>query len=111
MAMKDLSELLGGNIELLEETNISIADFTWNDKLWDYKNVSSHSSLDNAIRKGCKQIGENPGGLILNMDKSNLNAGETAWTILNRLKLIELNTLDVIFMKNHKIQKIMRYKK
>ena len=53
---------LGGDVVLLNEKNldnVKTPDFLWHDKHWDLKDVSSLKAVDNAVRKGLRQIKDN----------------------------------------------------
>lgn len=105
---------LGGNIEMLVEDGKTVtADMLWNDKLWEIKAVTSETSIDNAIRHGLKQIAENPGGIVLNIDKCKLNDKDIEKYIKDRLNRtnIDLKKLNVILVKDKSIYKQLEIKK
>lgn len=105
---------LGGNIQMLNErVDQKTADMLWNDKLWEIKNVSSHSSIDHAIRNGLKQIIDNQGGIILNIDNSKLELDEIKNVIQKRFNRAgeEYKNLNVILVKNDKILENMTIEK
>jgi hypothetical protein len=65
----------GGDIMLLnekEEKNVKTPDLLWNGRNWEIKSISSQSfgTVDKRIRRGCKQIAGNTGGLILDFSKN-----------------------------------------
>ena len=99
---------IGGNVTMINEDNNKMtADMLWNDKLWELKGVTSKTSIDNAVRHGLKQIAENPGGIILNIDKCELNDSDIVKYIedrLNRSK-INLKELNVILVRDKSIYK------
>ena len=99
---------IGGNVTMINEDNNKMtADMLWNDKLWELKGVTSKTSIDNAVRHGLKQIAENPGGIILNIDKCKLNDSDIVKYIedrLNRSK-INLKELNVILVRDKSIYK------
>ena len=104
----------GGNIQMLNErVDQKTADMLWNDKLWEIKNVSSHSSIDHAIRNGLKQIIDNQGGIILNVDNSKLELDEIKNVIQKRFNRAgeEYKNLNVIIVKNDKILENMTIEK
>ena len=105
----------GGTIELLPESNRELRpDFIWNGKLWDFKTVSTKSSIDSQVRKGIKQILSNVGGLFLNIDRSNLKESSIISIIADRVSRENkriLKSVDIILIKNGKVLNIIRYKK
>ena len=61
-------EMFGGDLILLKESGTEkTADYRWNGKFWELKTLFSHNevTVDKRIRKGCRQIESNAGGLIL----------------------------------------------
>lgn len=109
-----LHALFGGNITILKEANlqgVKTADFLWNDKLWDLKSVTSEKAADSAIRKGLKQIKDNPGGIILDYRKQNVSLDKILPVVDGRMKRgIERDT-DIMIVLNEKRVVVMRYKK
>ena len=109
-----LIKKLGGAITLRKEINkdnTPTPDYTWDGKDWEQKSVSSPTSIDNAIRKGAKQISENPGGIVLNIGNHELSEDEIQRAINKRFKRTKLTVLDVIIIKNGKIWNMLRFKK
>ena len=100
---------------LLPESNRELRpDFIWNGKLWDFKTVSTKSSIDSQVRKGIKQILSNVGGLFLNIDRSNLKESSIISIIADRISRENkrrLKSVDIILIKNGKVLNIIRYKK
>ena len=77
-----IEEEFGGSIELLLESNrIMRPDYKWNDSFWEFKFVSSKTSIDSQVRKGIKQIISNIGGLILNVDNCNMAVKNLAFSL------------------------------
>lgn len=104
----------GGNIELLEESRtngIKMPDYIWNGKLWDLKTVSTEKSANSAVRKGLKQIKNNPGGIFLNYGNNDISLEEVEKVIDDRVKLSNENSVDIMIIMDQKLIKVIRYKK
>ena len=109
-----LHSVIGGDIKLLEETNTprkKRPDYIWRGKMWELKTVSNEKAAHHAIRKGLKQITDNPGGLILNYGKNTINPKSCAKTIIDRIRRSAKFDVDVIILKANKILFAFRYKK
>ena len=113
--MADLiANTFGGTVVLLKEknlNNIKSADFLWHDKLWDLKDVSSATAVDNAVRKGLKQIFNNPGGIILDFGKNRIDHAQVRRNIEGRLRRGFSKPLDFIIISHGQLDKAYRYKK
>ena len=84
-----IHENIGGNIKLLtikNEQKQKTPDYLWNGKYWDLKSISTEKAADSAIRYGLKQIGDNPGGLVLDYVGENPSIGELYNIVCGRLK-------------------------
>lgn len=104
----------GGNIVLLNESDNEgekRADYLWNGQLWDLKSTTTAKAADSAIRKGLKQIKENPGGIILDYGNNAVSLDELQKTIDSRMLRGGGNDADIIVIKNGQAVKILRYKK
>ena len=103
----------GGEIKLLSENNEELmADYEWNNKLWELKDVSTKSSIDSQVRKGLDQICRNPGGLIFGLDNCKLSIKDIQRLIYKRImNKLSISNIDVILMKDKRIIGINRYKK
>lgn len=109
-----LHEKLGGEFQLLTEVNqqhIKTPDYMWNGRYWELKNISSINAANNAIRKGLKQISENPGGLILWINSSDIDMQELLIEIVNRLYRSAAFTTTIIIGHHNEIAKVLRYTK
>ena len=109
-----LIKTLGGSVVLLNEKNrdnIKTPDFLWHDKYWDLKDVSSSKAVDNAVRKGLRQIQDNPGGIILDFGKKTINIPEVKATIEGRLRRGFPSSIDIILISRNMIVSVYRYKK
>lgn len=109
-----LHDNLGGNIHLLTESKeegVKTPDYNWNGKLWDLKTVSTEKAADSAIRKGLKQIAENPGGIILDYKSNEISYEDLKTIIDKRIARYEEYNLDIIIVRNNKLSKALRYRK
>lgn len=113
-----LHALFGGDITLVTETNRSERpDYIWRGKEWERKNVSSKTSVDNAIRKGLSQIRDKPGGLLLNLSDRNRSDEEYIKEIYKILPYRinrgshDISDIDVIVERNQELIAVLRYKK
>lgn len=109
-----LFEKFGGDIRVLNESkqfNVKTADFLWNGKLWDLKDITSAKAADSAIRKGLKQIESSPGGIILNLTTDDIDVDELLKHAGNRIKRSSKSGIDILIKQDDKIIKFIRYKK
>lgn len=108
-----LNKNLGGDIRLLNESSvdgIKMPDYIWNEKYWELKSTSTEKAANSAIRKGIKQIEDNPGGIILNYN-SEINLQETIEVIEKRMKGSKKEDIpvDIMIIQNGKLRKVIRY--
>lgn len=83
---KNLHQRFGGDIKLLSNSNDSKSpDYQWNGELWEHKGAGSLTSIDNQLRRGIKQIAENPGGVIIERTSKVASRKETYEKIMYRL--------------------------
>lgn len=109
-----LLRTFGGDIVLLTESEIEgekRADFLWNGRLWDLKTVSTAKAADSAVRKGLKQIFDNPGGIILDYGNNPVSMDNVKKIINARMLRGGGNNADIIIAKEEKVIEILRYKK
>lgn len=112
---KWLHEKFGGNILLLSESIVEgekRADYMWREHLWDLKDVSSEKAANTALKRGLSQIKPNPGGIILNYRKQEVNLDSLLEVIDKRMQWLKDGTsIDVmIVLKGEEVQ-ILRYHK
>lgn len=111
---KFLKGRFGGDIRLLKEVNedkVKTPDFMWNGKMWDLKTVTTEKSADTAVRKGLKQIKENPGGIVLDYRGKDISEEGVRKVIDSRMKRgYEKDTDIMVIFGGDKI-KVYRYKK
>lgn len=111
---KLLHNMFGGDITLLNEVNehaVKTADYLWRGKLWDLKTVTTEKSADSAIRKGLKQIKNNPGGIILDYRNKKISTEELQKVIESRMKRGFEKDTDIMVVLDSKTIKVYRYKK
>ena len=86
-------------------------DYLWNGKMWELKTLSTEKAVDSALRKGLKQIIENPGGIILNYVGDSLSKSLLEQYIITRMKRSGKGTTDLILFQNSSLLFMKRYKK
>ena len=111
-----LKKEIGGVIELLKESNVDgekMADYLWNNSLWELKNISTKSSIDWQVRKAIKQIWKNPGGIILNLKNCAVNEDDIIDIVCDRLGRVakKINGISIILVRDLKIIKCIKIKK
>ena len=104
---------LGGDITLLTESDVDGVmrpDFLWNDKYWELKSVTTEKAANSAIRKGLKQIRENPGGIILHYENE-VDLQETIKVIEKRVDNSKESDIsfDIMIVQGEKMIKVIRY--
>ena len=109
---KFLSKEFNIYIELLTEINedkIKTPDFIFNDKYWEIKNVSSANSIDKRVKIAIQQIIKNVGGIVLVIDRSDLDISTIKEIVFHRIDRTKIERIDIIFIKNEIIIEIDRY--
>lgn len=109
-----LHDTLGGDIVLLKESDKDsqkMPDFLWKNKLWELKNTTTIKSADDAIRRGLKQIIENPGGIILDYGCNEIEIQELERLIESRIRRKRTVQADIMIILQKKLEKVLRYKK
>lgn len=106
----------GGDIRMLTEDlrpNVKNPDLEWRGKSWEVKEPTAQTknALDSKVREGIRQIVNNPGGIILDIGRSNMPIQEIKDIALNRLRRSAPYDCDVMIIRNGKIEEIFRYKK
>lgn len=113
---KLIFEKLGGDIVLLEPFPASDqrkrADYLWNQAFWELKTCSTAKATDKAVRQALKQISENPGGIILDINK-NVVLQDAVNTINRRLNksMQQYTSVDVMIIQNGEIKKVLSKRK
>ena len=109
-----LHNYYGGNIHLLSEANsnkVKSPDYIWNSKYWDLKTTTTEKAANSALRKGLRQIEDNPGGIMLDYGKCDISIENLIDVIEKRMKWYTGETIDIMIIRNGDVAKILRYKK
>ena len=109
-----LYNTFGGDVSLLTESKEpgdKTPDFLWNGKSWELKGVSGKSSVDRAVRDAAKRIQVNTGGIILDCSASVLPTEDIESIVSQRARRVALDSVDVLFVSDSKIKKVLRYTK
>lgn len=105
-----IHKTLGGDIvlkaELFGQKN---PDYEWLGTLWDLKTVSTEKSANSALKRGMKQIKENPGGIILDYGDKQVDIDELMKVIDRRMEWYPEESADIIIISHGRIQKVLRY--
>lgn len=108
-----LHNKMGGDIHLLNEQNqnhVKTSDYIWNSKLWDLKSLSSEKAANSALRKGINQISGNPGGVMLDCRKFNVEEKTLLGIIEKRMKWHRDIEVDIMIVKSESDIRVIRYK-
>lgn len=86
-----------------DEKNTKLPDFIWDGRLWDLKTPvgCGKRTIDNQFKKIHKQIGNNPGGIIIDCSFTDLEA------VSKRMVLCKLEG-DVIIRKKDSVISILK---
>lgn len=92
-----------------ETKDFHFADFTWNQRLWELKTISSskYNTIDQHIRDANKQIATNRGGFFIDISKSQIDIEKMSEMIEKSMKLRGLPQTDVL-IKNGDLFEIRR---
>lgn len=111
-----LHKELGGDIYLindrLHQQRGYSPDAVWCENYWEFKCPTSYTAVDTRIRKGLKQIVDNPGGIVLNLS-DNLDMKKVIETVNHRMQISENIdfSVDIILIQYGKIKHILSYHK
>lgn len=110
-----LHDHFGGDIELLNEKKNKwevTPDYLWRGKRWDLKTLSSEKAANSAVRHGLKQIQENPGGIILDMNAGNFSLSSLQDVIGKRMQWNHLQEpVDILVLAGEELIDAKRYTK
>ena len=82
------------------------------EKYWHHaEKPASAKAVDNAVRKGLRQIQDNPGGIILNFKKNAINLPEVKKLIEDRLRRGFPASVDFIIVSQNTVAAVYRFKK
>ena len=103
----------GGDIVLLAEDSFrdENPDYRWNGFLWDLKKPNKVKNLGKLIQKGLSQIFNNPGGIIIDCTNIKEPLEKVERVVEERIQTSMRNSIDVIFIKNGDVEKVLHYKK
>ena len=105
----------GGDIHVNEERydyeGQKNPDYLWNGKLWDLKTPQNEKGANGLIRKGLKQIVDNPGGIMLDYKDKDISIDLLQSVIDGRMKWVHDKTVDIMIVNKGRAIKIIRYKK
>lgn len=105
---------LGGDVTVLTEskdTGVKMPDYIWQEKFWELKTASSVNAADQAFRKAAKQIADNPGGIIVDFGENDIDMDSVQKELARRFARCQLDTVDVMFLRNGTLERVQRYKK
>ena len=106
-----LHKTFGGDIINKAEKNINnvkTPDFEWNGKLWELKSPTTGKAAEDAIKRGLKQIRENPGGIILDYEKHKFNLNTAKYYIHEKMRRTSIHA-DIMIISNNKLVVVLRY--
>lgn len=109
-----IHKTFGGNITIPKERNaeyVKNPDYVWKDKLWDLKTLTTEKSADTAIRKGLRQIAENPGGIIIDYRGKNISIDRFEEVMDRRMARSAKGTTDILVILKNNEFRVYRYKK
>jgi len=108
-----LFNIYGGDIVLLAEESFrkENPDYRWNGKLWDLKTPSKIKNLGKLVQKGLSQIFTSPGGLIIDVSGLKEPQEKIERAVEERMQTSMRHTIDVIFIRDQAVVKVLRYKK
>ena len=109
-----IHDTFGGDVAVLTEstdTGVKMPDYMWKDAFWELKTVSSVNAADQAFRKASKQIANNPGGIIIDFGDNDVDMDAVQKELARRFARCQLDTVDVMFLRNGILDRVQRHKK
>lgn len=111
-----LHNSLGGDILIRKESKIDgikTPDYRWLETDWELKSPEGIGGVDGLIRKGIKQIRNNPGGIILDFSNNDYSLADVLEMISYRVSRSGSNSmpLNIMIIDNNKIRKILEFDK
>ena len=103
---------LGGDITVKEEVHEDFhknPDYEWMGMLWDLKSPSTEKAANGLIKKGMKQIKNNPGGIILNYGDYEFDEKMLMDVIDERMHWYPDGSADILIISKGKLYKALRY--
>lgn len=107
-------KVFGGDLLLLSENNPdgdTNPDYEWKKKLWDLKTPKTLNGVDKRVRHGLHQIFKNPGGLIIDIRRLQIDQNEIEEKIRKRVRSSSKQSVDIMIINDDQIIKVMRYNK
>ena len=111
-ATKWLYKTFGGDIKALKDINmdhVETPDAFWNGKYWEYKNPKTKNAIDKRLKKAVSQLGNEEGGIVLDLTGSELTHQELINTIIQRLPRRLKNSTDIIVKDEDSLLIVLRY--
>ena len=108
-----LHDTFGGDIRLLKEAKENdkmTPDYIWRGKCWELKGTGTISGADSHLRRAFKQIQENPGGVIINMNKT-VNMTSLEKQLFRRFLRGRIEGVDLMLLRDGELHKVLRCKK
>lgn len=109
---KWLYKTFGGDIKALKDINmdhVETPDAFWNGKYWEYKNPKTKNAIDKRLKKAVSQLGNEEGGIVLDLTGSELTHQELINTIIQRLPRRLKNSTNIIVKDEDSLLIVLRY--
>lgn len=108
-----LHRSFGGDITLLREAetdSVKRPDYLWKNAFWELKSTTSVNGADKSLQHAIKQIHENPGGVILDLN-NDIDTVSVENQMVRRVQRSSIQEFDLMLLKKGELIKIIRYKK
>ena len=110
-----LKQSFGGDIRVVKDSNKykeGTPDYIWNGLKWELKSPSSKNAIDKRMQKAGHQLGENGGGMVIDISSARaLTTQEAIDYIVEKLPKRAKGNTDLIIVKDKRLIKIIRYEK
>ena len=110
--MELIYDNFGGDIEALKELNSQKnPDYRWKGRFWEEKEPIAFTlnAIDRSTHTAVKQIRENPGGIVLDIGKSDMPINVVKSKVYERLRGSANFDCDVMVIRGGQIEDIFRY--
>lgn len=101
-----IHSIFGGKItrKLADDSLPNNPDYEWNGRLWELKGpeTSKYNTIDKRICDGLEQIEENPGGLMIDFENSDLDYETAKEYVIRIIDSKAHRTTDVIIKKGNR---------
>ena len=103
---------LGGQIELIDDAGNEekSPNFDWNGKLWELKSPVKVKGVDKLVRTGIKQITQNPGGIVVDV-QGNEPTIDYENAIIHRVIRSAKHSLKIVILRKGTLEMILQYAK